>query len=133
MLIAAYAISSVAAAINAAPLVLADKDASKSSVPRSASKPIAFTGAAACILAPVATLAYAFYSTPVFESLRHDVGAWLWALIVAGVTLTACSLAFGAKVKKAGHKYTEADSAKAATLAVASSILLSLGVFFAVA
>lgn len=130
MLLAAYATSSVAAAINAAPLVLADKENPAESVPRSISKLIALVGAAACIIAPVATLAYAFYSTPIFESLRHDVGAWLWAFIVIGVALAAWSLAFGVKVKKAGRKYTEADSAKASTLAVASSILLSLGIFF---
>lgn len=131
MLIGAYAISSVAAAINAAPLVLADKEDPAASVPRSTSKPVALVGAAACILAPVATLAWAFYSTPIFSSLRQDVGVWLWAFIVLGVALAAWSLAFGVRVKKAGRKYTEGDSAKAATLAVASSILLSLGVFFA--
>lgn len=133
MLIAAYAISSVAAAINAAPLVLADKEDPAASVPRSASKPIALTGAAACLLAPVDMLAWAFYSTSTFESLRQDVGAWLWELIVVGVAFGAWSLVFGAKAKKTGHKYTEADSAKTATLAVASSILLSLGIFFALA
>lgn len=133
MLIGAYAAASVAAAINAAPLVLADKEDPEASVPRSTSKPIALVGAAACILAPVDTLAWAFYSTPAFESLRQSVGAWLWAFIVLGAAFAAWSLAFGAKVKKAGRKYTEADSAKAATLAVASSILLSLGVFLAMA